>query len=615
VAATFRLLILIACPVMLAARLAGVELKPLFTEAYADDLLTFEITDAPAEWMSLDTQHTPTLVFTSPNKISWSRSAYLDQPYSPATGAAATATSPTAAKPEPAPGAGPAADPNDRLTQAAQATGGEGLLKPVGKRRLCVRHTARAEGTHHWVLKSPDGATVAQGDLAVKGPRGHVPVGPLGIDNENPRLLCFRDGTVFIPIGANIAWATGPDRLGDFSRYFSALHANGGNHARLWMASWCGGIEGEKKDDYRLDQAWLLDGVLSLARANQLRLTVVLDNHHDIKFGKFFPYGADYDARLKNFMASDPPAQYQRRLRYVLARWGADDCVAAWELCNEVEQAEPVREHALPWVKGAAALLAKLDIDRRLHTVSWSGDDWDLVANLPNIDLAQIHSYVLEWNDPVGLLRRGTRDGVGMLVNNAMRANAMGKPFCFTELGYQGSNDKNAGNDIDGDGLLLRQQLWAGFMLGGCGTGMGWWWDVYIDRKQLWPAFRGFAAVIQHVDWRDRELAPLTPNQESSLRVIGWQSPHQALLWPQLRLDTWYGHLMDEKPRPQLRLATPITLRGMLPGQAYGVHEFDMVSGAERASRSVAANAQGQLDVIATPPDIDTVLLVVAEAK
>jgi hypothetical protein len=564
------LVLVAALPGMAAA---AVELKPLFQEACADDLLTWEIADAPPAWLGFDTGKTPKLVFTSPNGVIWTRSAYLDQDF--AAGAAAQ-DEPVAS----------------------------------GQRVLRVRHTPRAVGVHHWVLQDPAGAELAKGDLAVKPPREHGPVGPLYVSKDNPRLLAFRDGTIFIPIGPNLAWTNPPGQLAAFARYFSALHDNGGNHVRLWCASWCGAIEGAEPDQYRLDQAWLLDRVLALARAHQLRATVVLDNHHDIKFGKFFPYGADYGARLKAFMTAAPPAQYERRLRYVLARWGADDRIAAWELCNEVEQAQPIRDQAIAWVKGAAALLARLDQDNRLRTVSWSGDDWDLVAGLPNLEIVQIHSYVLEWSDPVGLLRVGTRDGVGMLVNNAERANAIGRPFCFGEVGYQGSNDKNPGGDLDTDGLLLRQQLWAGFLLGGYGTGMSWWWDTYIDPKGLWTCYRGFSRIVPHLDWRDKELAPITPNRESSLRIIGWQSPRQALLWPQLRSDTWYAHLMDEKPRPQVRKPVQIRLGGLKPGQRFMVHYLDMVSGDQRDQREATATGQGQLELTVLPPSIDVAMWV-----
>ncbi|GEM_PF-3224864 len=617
---THRLVILASACAVLSSSAHAAELKQLFTDAYADDLLCWEIDGAPAEWLSYDTDKTPRLVFTSPNNRKWTRRAYLDQPFDDLPGTPADRTPPAAtpAPPLPADSAPPAASPASP-TPVADGHASQIILahdvalKPSGKSVLHVRHTARSPGVHHWVLEDPSGMMIAEGTLTVKPPRDPSPVGPLGVSLDNQRLLSFRDGTIFIPIGPNIAWATGPNRLSDFARYFKALHDNGGNHARVWMASWCGGIEGATSDNYRLDQAWLFDRVLEMARANHIKLSVVLDNHDDIKFGKFFPYGASYDARLKTFLAGVPPAQYARRLEYVLARWGADDCVAAWELCNEIEQAQPIRERAVAWVKGAAALLAKDDQDGRLHTVSWAGDDWDQVATLPHIDVTQIHSYVLEWSDPVGLLRRGTRDGVGMLLNNAARANAIPKPFCFAELGYQGSNEKNPGNDIDTAGLLLRQQAWAGFMLGGYGTGMGWWWDVYIDKDALWPVYKGFAAAVDRIDWHDKDLLPVTPNQESSIRVIGWQSPRQMLLWPQLRNDTWYATLMDEKPRPHLKRATSVVMRGMTPDQAYTVHELDMVTGVEQASHGVTSNAKGNLELVAVPPLIDLVWWVEAD--
>lgn len=556
------------------AAVSAVELTLLTPEPCADDLVTWEVTDPLPGWKQTDVGRTPVLTVTSPSGNAWVRRAYLDQAFA----------------------------------RNPQKGGAEYL--PSGERRLCIRHTPRLPGAHRWVLRDATGAELAQGTLLVKPARGPSPVGMLQVSKDNPRLLAFRDGTIFIPIGPNIAWANGPDRLANLARYFARLAESGGNHARVWFSSWFGQIEGDEPDAYRLDQAWVMDQVLALARTHRLRLTLVLDNHHDLTEGKAFPYGATLGKRRDTFITAMPPAQYERRLRYVLARWGADDCIAAWELMNELDLAQPSREEAVAWAKGASEMLKRLDVDVRLRTVSWSKDDWDLVANLPSIDLAQIHSYVIEWNDPIGLLRMGTRDGVQMLVNNADRANAIGKPFLFAELGYQGSNEKNIGNDLDVQGLLMRQQLWAGFLLGGYGSGATWWWDTYLENRNLWPLYRGMAAILPRLDWRDRELAPLTPNADSSLRVIGWQSPTQALVWPQLRADTWYLHLMEQKPRPQLRRQLGARLTGMKAGARYEVRYLDMLSGEEKGRREAIAGPQGGLDLAVVPPDVDTVLWV-----
>ena len=156
----------------------------------------------------------------------------------------------------------------------------------------------------------------------------------------------------------------------------------------------------------------------------------------------------------------------------------------------------------------------------------------------------------------------------------------------------------------------MRQQLWSGFLLGGYGSGATWWWDTYLESRNLWPLYKGMAAILPRLDWRDRDMAPLTPNADSSLRVIGWQSPRQALVWAQLRADTWYLHLMEQKPRPQLRRQLGVRLSGMKAGQRYEVRYLDQLSGEEKGMREAIAGPQGGLDLAIVPPDVDTLLWV-----
>jgi hypothetical protein len=566
------LFLVILCSGVAAAAQDGVELVQLTDSPAADDLVSWEVRGVPAEWLVTDVQRTPVLTITSPSGRSWERRAFLYHSCLPPQG--------------------------------------DGAPQPQGEAVLHVRHTARVAGAHPWVLRGPDGKELAHGSLTVAAARGKRPVGMLQVSQDNPRLLSYRDGSIFIPIGPNVCWSVAPDQLGKFARIFANLEKEGGTHVRLWCASWCGQIEGEQPDAYRLEQAWLLDQILELARQHGLMATVVLDNHHDMGLGKFFPYGATYQERATRFLGATPTDQYRRRLRYLLARWGADDTIATWELFNEVDLAQPVRDLALKWAGAAAAVFDTLDADNRLVTASWAGDDWDALAKLPGIDLGQVHSYVVEWTDKLGIRKNATRDGLGMLLSSAERGNALGKPFCFSEVGYQGTNDDNKGNDLDTQGLLLRQQAWAGFLLGGYGTGMNWWWDVYVEPKNLWSAYRGPARILPKIDWRDRELAPLTPNRDSLLRVIGWQSSTQALIWPQIRTDTWHANLVEGKGRPQLTREVVARLPGMKAGAIYRLHQLDMLSGEERSRRDVKAGADGTLDVALAPPNLDVVVWV-----
>ncbi|MBA3685237.1 MAG: hypothetical protein H0W72_08355 [Planctomycetes bacterium] len=537
--------------------LAAVELLPRFTAARTGDLLTWELRGVDPAWLTFDVGATPSLVIDGPVGGGRRRACYLDQDHQ---------RNPDGLDPE---------------------------LVAIGERVLRVRHVARVAGSHRWRLCDPAGTTLLAGEFTVVDGAG--PPGPIGQSPHNPRLLAFSDGTPFIPIGPNIAWTKGPDRLKLFDRFFTALAAAGGTHTRMWLASWCGQFESAEPDRYRLDQAWLADGALALARARGLKVTVVIDNHHDFHEGLMVPYGATIADRLRVFMAPTPGAQYLRKLRYLLARWGADDTVMAWELFNELDLACPVRETALPWVAGATAAFARLDLDHRLCTVSWAGNDWDRCAAAGSQGLAQVHRYVLEWAHSDEATKATTRDGVGLLIGSARRADEIGRPFLFGEVGYQGTEAVNQGNDLDSDGLLLRQQAWAGFLVGSCGSGMGWWWDVYIDSLGLWSQYRPLATAVGLIDWRDRELSPLPAAERGTLRVLGWQGPGQALLWPQATSDTWYASLMEGRGRPQFPRPVKITLIGMRANARFAVQRLDMVDNALVPLADAHSDGNGRL--------------------
>jgi len=550
-------LVLVMAAWLLTVVLPGVEVKPQFSSATPGDLLTWSITATPAEWSTLDVAHTPRLKVTSPNGTVMYRPLYL------------------------------------------------------ARGHLEVRHVARQTGTYRWKLIDPAGTHVGEGEFNVSV--GTNPPGPLGINALNRRFLAWADGTPFLPVGPNVAWVDG-DPVQGFTKSFATMRANGCNHVRIWMATWSLGLEGEHPDDYRLDRAEQLDGVLAAARAAGIRVTLVLDNHHDVLLGKPFPYGGNQIERQDSFFSVPVSPAWARRLRYCLARWSADDALLAFELINEADLALPVRERVIPWVNAAVSMLKDFDLDHRLHTVSWCGSDWPRALASSAIDVVQLHSYVLEWIEETDAVKLPTRDGVAMLIPAAMAANAPApsgdiRPWLLGEVGYQGTTAENLGNDSDPKGLLLRQQLWAGFLLGGCGGGMNWWWDVYLDAHQLWPVYRSFAALTADLDLRDSDLMPLSPNVTGAVRVIGWASPRQALLWPQVRSDTWYQAIVAKAPRTGLGIAQPIRLGGFLTNRTYTLISADPISGARAVPVTMTADGEGKLSLSLPAGTIDVVWL------
>jgi hypothetical protein len=540
---------------------------------HAQDLLTWHLLGAPSEWLTCESRLAPQLVVVGPDRQTWHRAAFAYRPYR--------------------------LHPLGPDTTAPE-------YDPAGPLEMQARHTARLPGLYSWSFISPDGTHLADGQLQVAA--SALPRGPIGLSPSNRRLLTYADGRPFIPIGPNIAWANAPDRVARFNGYLDHLVAGGGNHCRLWMSSWCGQIEGEQVDHWRLDHAWLLDQLLQLARAHDVHVTLVFDNHYDLVHGTAFPYGDSTRARQDTFISAHLPSGYIHRIEYLLARWGCDDTILAYELFNELDMGQPVREKCVPWARAAITNLQHLDADARLRTVSWAGDDFDRIGDIDGMDLMQVHRYVLEWADPSSTRSPPTRDGIQMLIEPMEVAASIGKAFCFGELGYQSAHDDNPGNTLDHEGLLLRQQAWAGLMLGGYGSGMNWWWDTYIEQDHLWNQYQGLAHAVALVRWNDPDLSPLQPNPAAAkVLVMGWVSPTQGLVWPQPRSDTWYAHLVQGQPRRGLSAPVRVVLTGFTPGATFSIRWLDMITGAQLDRQQALTTADGRLVLLVQPPALDRV--------
>ncbi len=550
-------MLLVSCPlVSQAVEPAAVTVMPQFTAAATGDLLTWTITSAPEAWRTTDVAHAPQLKIIDPDGHILYRPAF------------------------------------------AVADG------------VWVRHVARSAGVHAWKLLDPQGATIADGAFTVD--RGSAPAGPLGVSQRNHRYLAWADGTVFVPVGPNVCWVDG-DPVAGYEAAFAKLATHGCNHTRVWMCTWSLGIADApgKNPELRFDRALQLDGVLAAARRHGIRITLVLDNHSDVLSGTPFTFEGSIEERQAAFFSDPPPLEWIRRLRYCLARWSADDALLAIELMNEADLAQPIRERSVPWVTAAADLLQRFDLDHRLHSISWCGGDWERVLANPALDLVQLHQYVLDFLDESEAIREPTRDGVGMLLTPSARANNFARPWLLAESGFQGTNADNPGNDLDTDGLLLRQQLWAGFLLGGCGGAMNWWWDVYLDPHALWTVYRPFTTITARLDLNDPELAPIMPNESGAVRMMGIASGRQALLWPQVRADTWHRLLVEHQPRRGLTVDQPIRLNGFVPLRTYLLTSLDQRTAAASPPETLVADAQGLLAFVLPAHSLDVIWHVV----
>lgn len=306
-----------------------------------------------------------------------------------------------------------------------------------------------------------------------------------------------RDNAPFVPIAYNIAWANRHEEKVKYERWFKAASAGGVNVARVWMAAWDMGIEwiDTGLGDYtkRLGNAWALDQVFQLGAKYGISIDLVLLNHGAFSestnpewYGS--PYNSENGGPLKSpsEFATNPVAKkfWERRLRYIAARYSASPALFTWEWWNEVNFT-PISESDLTtWMNSSKQALYKWDPYRHITTTSWSSAasvrDWSPV------DFVSTHVY--DSSDPIKSLRNQYE---------AIRSAVPDKPILVAEMGSGTTSEDPFSDPV---GLHLHNSQWAALFVGFGAPASYWWWDNYVDPLKLWPITKGLQQLIAGAD-------------------------------------------------------------------------------------------------------------------
>jgi hypothetical protein len=471
---------------------------------------------------------------------------------------------------------------------------------PMGEPGWRVRFTPPVAG--QWTAQAYLTGTAAQSAVVPVAVTPATSPGFIRIHPANSRYFAFDSGEPYLPNGLNIGWSVG-DVLADYERWFDALAANGGNVARIWMASWSFGIEwrdtGLGNYDARMKQAWLLDQVFQMAEERGIYLMLCLLNH-----GAFStsvnaewadnPYNDDLGGPLAAPAAfvTDPVAQayFKQRLRYIAARWAYSTHLFAWEWWNEVNWTGIGDETLMPWIAAMTPVLREFDPYNHLRTNSHANGTYTQVWTLPEIDFTQQHDY-----SGGNLLRTLDRDR-GRIIKIAPD-----KPILMGELGY------SAGAQVALDGLHLHIGLWGAPFVGYAGGSMYWWWDSFIDPQDQWAQYGTISRFFA-----DEDLAKLTPGKGQvnggAAQALTLQRTDHALLW--LVSDAYSvpeaqsaydkavmaaiknkEKLTDWQYEPPELSAVTVTLTGLQAGE-YRVRWYAPTTGQWLAEERVAVTAE-----------------------
>lgn len=303
-------------------------------------------------------------------------------------------------------------------------------------------------------------------------------------------------------VGHNVCW---PGKRGgyDYDDWLPAMRAVGENFTRLWMWPLSFGLEVASNSLTRYAQgpAWQLDYVFGLAESNGIFIELCLDYHGMFVVQPDYWGGNNYwPANPYNVVNGGPcvnqnafftnaAAQtlYQKRLRYLVGRYGAYPNLFSWQFFNEIDNVYSLvnSNHVAAWHGVMGRWLRANDPYGHLITTSFaSAATRPEMWGLPEMDYACPHSY------GAGHPATAMRD-----ILQAFRG--FDKPVLMDEYGvsWQGWNRAQ-------DPYLrgFRQGIWGGALGGGAGTSMSWWWEN-IHSENCYGVFRAFNDILGPTGW------------------------------------------------------------------------------------------------------------------
>jgi hypothetical protein len=397
---------------------------------------------------------------------------------------------------------------------ARQLVGGKEILTKEGDPSWRIRLCPRDAGRYRVEITFHD----RNGDAKAEARFTSVPAdGPafIHVSPRDRRYFEREDGSAFYPVGANVCWGNDPGTY-SYDQWFKDYGAVGVNYARLWLdPGWVTlamtvpgkPSEGKGLGQINLGDAWRLDYVFDLARADGLNLQLCMESYNELRDRDAYPYweNAPENAmnggplRIWSDYWTDPTTDryFRAKMRYLVARYAANANLFAWEFWNEVDLVRDFDADAVhDWHQRMATALKALDPYGHPLTTSVSNTQGNRIVDLvPALDFFQTHLY----NAP---------DLAGGVVDQQSRK-AWGRPHLVAEIGADGSGPRIKDDPL---GMQIHDPIWASIASGVSGSASPWWWDSLTAPNHLYPIFGAAKKFVQGLDWpgESLQLADLT---------------------------------------------------------------------------------------------------------
>lgn len=375
------------------------------------------------------------------------------------------------------------------------------------------------------------------------------------ISEINPYFFELSNGEPYIPVGANICWAKDMNLL---EQYMSKLSENSGNYVRIWLSYPMFDVDPQLDKVVDDDAFANLDRVFELALKYKIKLKLCLEHFRQVKPEKDFNTKSHYHkdnggalSDMQNYVNSDKGKElYLDRAKLFQKRYGNNPVVFGWELWNEMNAINSTADSIIEWNKFMLPEIHKLFPENMVMQSLGSFDSekaryvYRAIDRLQANDVAQVHRYL----DPGASLDVCTAP-MDVIASNAieeLKGFQIEKPMILSEVGAVRAHHAGPSElyQVDKEGMLLHDMLFAPFFSGSAGSGMPWHWDNYIDRNNLWYHFERFRQCIKGINPIQEGLVPVKLAHKR-LRIYILMGQNTILGWCRDVQNNWQNELVQ----------------------------------------------------------------------
>lgn len=428
---------------------------------------------------------------------------------------------------------------------------GQEAVEPAGEPVWKVRFAPTAPGAWSCRIVAKDKTGAAESPRQEFTATGEVRPGYIR-RSADPHYFRYDDGTPFFGIGENVAWS-GKRGTYDFDDWLPAAGKAKMNLVRIWL-QWNRFLSIEHKGTgagrYDLGNAWRMDYVLDLARANGLRVLFTCDSPEPYQkehywLGKLTgrpwencPHNVINGGPLKEpdefYTTEEGHRLIRQRLRYIVARWGWDPNIFCWELWNELN-CFPGWTKLVPeivrWHVEMAETLRGLDPNGHLITTSFGNPEGqEDIWRSKGLDFVQSHVY-------------GPKDMAEDLpaITRTMMER-YGQPHVTGEFGPPLRADLMKLPQVDPKGIYLHNGVWSTALSGAASCALTWWWDNYVHPCNLYGIFTALAQFCEGVPWT-------TAGFQTARAETAWVTPPPPAQPEPLVIDpvSYWGQITEDR--------------------------------------------------------------------